>query len=121
MKLFSVGVSENTSHAISSYKSSGGYYAYAKPTDEHKRKALENVLNKLITNTSSNRIMQDFINYFEPDNHENSSFEDNRNSSDVDLNNSVQNKHKFYEMFYIAKEVLKNNSYKKSLTTDENK
>ncbi|CAG8720255.1 36216_t:CDS:2, partial [Racocetra persica] len=35
-------VPENTGHAISGHKSSGGYYAYAKPTDEHKREALGN-------------------------------------------------------------------------------
>ena len=90
MELFSVRVSENTGRAISGHKSSGRYYAYTKPTDEHKREALGNVLNKLITNTSSNGIMQDSINHSEPDNHENSSSEDNGNSSDVDLNNSVQ-------------------------------
>ncbi|CAG8755988.1 15152_t:CDS:1, partial [Cetraspora pellucida] len=90
MELFSVRVPENTGHAISRHKSSDRYYAYTKPTDEHKREVLENVFNKLITNTSSNKIMQDSINHSEPNNHENSSSEDNENSSNVNLNNSVQ-------------------------------
>ncbi|RIB09623.1 hypothetical protein C2G38_2208375 [Gigaspora rosea] len=38
MELFSVRVPENTGCAISGHKSSGGYYAYAKPTDKHKEK-----------------------------------------------------------------------------------
>ncbi|CAG8844851.1 38146_t:CDS:2, partial [Gigaspora margarita] len=37
-----IGVPENTSRAISGYKSSSGCYAYAKPTDNHNRNTLAN-------------------------------------------------------------------------------
>ncbi|CAG8660682.1 394_t:CDS:2, partial [Racocetra persica] len=143
MELFNVGVSENTGCTISGHKSSGGYYAYAKPTDKHKREALMNVLNKQIIDTPSNELMQDSIKYTnsepnnsesnnsepnnseldnpEPDSNENSlstRFEDDENS---DLNNSVQNEHEFYGIFHMAKEVLKNKSRKRSPISDENK
>ncbi|CAG8599473.1 8013_t:CDS:2, partial [Cetraspora pellucida] len=53
MELFSIRVPENTGHAISEHKSSDGYYAYAKPTDNHNREALVNILNKIIASSSS--------------------------------------------------------------------
>ncbi|CAG8618554.1 16516_t:CDS:2, partial [Racocetra fulgida] len=66
MELFSIRVPENTGRAISGHKSSGSYYAYAKPTNQHKREALANVLNKLITHTPSNQETQELIEYTDP-------------------------------------------------------
>ncbi|CAG8561342.1 5697_t:CDS:2, partial [Racocetra fulgida] len=81
-------VPENTSHAISGHKSSGGYYAYAKPTDNYKRETLANVLNKIITILfpSSTKAFQDLINDSdsEADNYEdlqNNIFEDDNDTS----------------------------------------
>ncbi|RIB00586.1 hypothetical protein C2G38_1151996 [Gigaspora rosea] len=112
MELFNVGVPENTGRAISGHKSSGGYYAYAKPTDEHKRQALANVLNKLILDTPSNETAQDLIEDTNPEFNDNedspsAQSEDEENLSDVDLNNSVQNEYEFMESFILHKKFLK--------------
>ncbi|CAG8572935.1 4125_t:CDS:1, partial [Dentiscutata heterogama] len=92
MELFNIGVPENTGHAISGHKTSGSYYAYAKLTDKHKREALANVLNKLITATPSNKMMQNSTNS-EPDDNEdspNTISKDDEHLSNMDLNNSTQ-------------------------------
>ncbi|CAG8603450.1 15724_t:CDS:2, partial [Racocetra fulgida] len=116
IELFSIGVSENTGRAISGHKSSGGYYAYAKPTDNHKREALASILNKIIT-TSSTETSQELIkdSNSEADNYEDlqdDTSESDNYVSDEDLNASAQepNEHKLYGDFHTAKELLKNNS-----------
>ncbi|CAG8658414.1 4839_t:CDS:2 [Gigaspora margarita] len=108
IELFNIGVPENTSHAISRHRSSGGYYAYAKPTDKHKREALANILNKLINTTPSNEMAQDLtintimsnetvqgsIEQINPESNDNEESQSIRSEydelSDADLNNSVQ-------------------------------
>ncbi|CAG8763412.1 28921_t:CDS:2, partial [Dentiscutata erythropus] len=59
IELFSIGVSKNIDCAISDHKSTGGYYVYAKPTDNHKREALANVLNKIITTEELQNLIED--------------------------------------------------------------
>ncbi|CAG8817099.1 41129_t:CDS:2, partial [Gigaspora margarita] len=135
IELFNIRVPENTGHAISRYKSSGGYYAYAKPTNKHKREALANILNKLINTIPSNETAQDLtintilsnemaqdsIEQINPESNNNKEsqsirFEDDE-LSDADLNNSSQveqNEHEFYGKFHTAQEIL-NNSHKRVL------
>ncbi|CAG8720535.1 2575_t:CDS:2, partial [Racocetra fulgida] len=119
MELFNIGVSENTGCAISRHKFSGGYYAYAKPTDSHKREALANILNKLINITETtqnsiinttllNKLVQDSLEYNNPEPDDNEELRSIRSDddelSDVDLNNSAQeqNEHEFYGKFHTA-------------------
>ncbi|CAG8813825.1 2690_t:CDS:2, partial [Cetraspora pellucida] len=59
IELFSIGVLENTGYAISSHKSFGDCYAYAKPTDKHKIDTLVNVFNKLIAYILPNQAIQE--------------------------------------------------------------
>ncbi|CAG8691445.1 20020_t:CDS:10 [Gigaspora margarita] len=139
MELFNIGVPENTSRAISRHKSSGGYYAYAKPTDKHKREALANILNKLINTTPSNEMAQDFtintilfnetaqdsIEQINPESNDNKESQSIRSEddelNDADLNNSSQveqNEHEFYGKFHTAQEIL-NNSHKRVLKKEK--
>ncbi|CAG8767945.1 6834_t:CDS:2, partial [Racocetra persica] len=86
IELFSIEISENTSHTISRHKSFGRYYAYAKSTDDYKREALANIFNKIITtlSPSSTEAFQDSINDsdFEVDD-----YEDLQNNISEDDNN----------------------------------
>ncbi|RIB14051.1 hypothetical protein C2G38_2196208 [Gigaspora rosea] len=113
MELFSIGVPKNTGRAISGHKFSGGYYAYAKPTDNHKREALANILNKLITTTPFKQTAQDLIEHTSSN-----SDSDNANApsnitseseeylSDNDNHSQDLNEQEFHENFHTAREVL---------------
>jgi hypothetical protein len=46
-ELFDLGIPENTSMAITGHNSVGGYRAYAKPNNNHKREALSGIVNRL--------------------------------------------------------------------------
>ncbi len=47
IELFDLGVPENTGMAITGHCSVGGYRAYAKPNNNHKREALSGIINRL--------------------------------------------------------------------------
>lgn len=47
IELFDLGVAENTGMAITGHCSVGGYRAYAKPNNNHKREALSGIINRL--------------------------------------------------------------------------
>jgi hypothetical protein len=47
IELFDLGVPENTGMAITGHCSVGGYRAYAKPNNNHKREALSGIINQL--------------------------------------------------------------------------
>ncbi|CAB5311642.1 unnamed protein product [Rhizophagus irregularis] len=44
-ELFDLGIPENTGMAITGYNSIGGYRAYAKPNNNHKRETLSEIVN----------------------------------------------------------------------------
>ncbi|GES80838.1 hypothetical protein GLOIN_2v1784178 [Rhizophagus clarus] len=46
-ELFDLGIPENTGMAIIGHNSVGGYHAYAKPNNNHKREALSGIVNRL--------------------------------------------------------------------------
>ncbi|CAG8815532.1 17512_t:CDS:2, partial [Gigaspora margarita] len=129
MELLSIGVPENTGRTISGHKSSGGYYAYAKPTDNHKREALANVLNKLITTTPSKQTAQDLIECTGP-NHDSDIDYDASNIvseseeylSDNDNDSQNLNEQEFHGNFHTAQEVLNKNvnSQKRSFNITNN-
>ncbi|CAG8538242.1 18431_t:CDS:2 [Dentiscutata erythropus] len=85
MELFSIGVPENTSHVISGYKSSGGYYAYTKPTDNLKKEALANILN-------NSNIDKDLTNI--------------TSESKEYLSDNDNNSQEFYRNFHTTHEIL---------------
>ncbi|CAG8462515.1 34648_t:CDS:2 [Gigaspora margarita] len=81
-----IGVPEITSCVISRHKSSSGYYAYAKPIDNHTREALANILNKLFTTIPFKQTVQDLIEHTSP----------NPNSNiDIDLSNITSKSEKY--------------------------
>ncbi|CAG8785108.1 9805_t:CDS:2, partial [Gigaspora rosea] len=129
MELSSIGVSENTSCAISRHKSSGEYYAYTKPTDNHKREALANILNKLITTTLFKQTAQDLIECTGPNpNSDNDNELSNITSeseeylSDNNNNSQDLNEQEFHGKFHMAQEVLSKdvNSHKQSFNITNN-
>ncbi|CAG8495184.1 7522_t:CDS:2, partial [Racocetra fulgida] len=128
MELFSIGVSENTGRAISGHKSSGRYYAYTKPTDDHKREALANVLNKIITtpSSSSTEAFQDSINDSDSEADDYEDLQNNISEDDNDTSTQIPNEHEFYGNFHMANELLKNTNNKSqkcrsNFTNNENK
>jgi len=47
IELFDLGIPENTGMAITGHCSVGGYRAYAKPNNNHKKKALSGIIDRL--------------------------------------------------------------------------
>ncbi|GBC07371.1 hypothetical protein RclHR1_07410007 [Rhizophagus clarus] len=110
-ELFDLGIPENTGMAITGHHSVGGYRAYAKPNNSHKREALSGIVNRLnglpllpSLNTTSKR--KNSIN--ESDFSQSISISES--DSDFDVDESQEDSISNVSSFCTAKEIMEKGS-----------
>ncbi|GES79937.1 zinc finger MYM-type protein 2-like [Rhizophagus clarus] len=110
-ELFDLGIPENTGMAITGHHSVGGYRAYAKPNNSHKREALSGIVNRLnglpllpSLNTTSKR--KNSIN--ESDFSQSTSISES--DSDFDVDESQEDSISNVSSFCTAKEIMEKGS-----------
>ncbi|CAB4446646.1 unnamed protein product [Rhizophagus irregularis] len=108
-ELFDLGIPENTGMAITEHNSVGGYRAYAKPNNNHKREALSGIVNRLeglpLLPSSSNTIKR-----------KNSIASQSSLMSDSNSNLDVENELQGNSVsgFCTAKEIIQKDNYSQS-------